>query len=104
DAVPSITTIAFGSTRHFDRVPLFIFRNSFVIPSLSGFSANKNLRIWAENFRLARDSDAIQRRVDASKSRPTVISGVGRLTFRIRCCTRGDGPHSKVAQVAAVEL
>ena len=39
---------------------LFIFRNSFVIPSLSGFSANKKLRIWADSFRLARDSDAIQ--------------------------------------------
>ena len=39
---------------------LFIFRNSFVIPSVSGFSANKKLRIWADSFRLARDSDAIQ--------------------------------------------
>lgn len=25
-----------------------------------GFSANKKLRIWADSFRLARDSDAIQ--------------------------------------------
>ena len=55
--MPSITTIAFGSTRHFDRVPLFIFRNSFVIPSLSGLSATRKLSFatallnsWILNF------------------------------------------------------